>query len=202
MRWLLPFLVTLTITTGCEHSRAVNPTDGAVGAHGDASPEACDCSDATSVLGGTLLGQTLRFDHTYYGITTTWGTHAEPLSPPEAVALTLLLADHPVGCTADSDWPYDHGLHFPSLRIQAGTLQSVRDGWLQVDEEWIDVEAQLCLLSVPLHEGDPVDDKSTVSGSIPGCATLRFTVGGEPVGLASGHFAALRCLSMDSAFGE
>lgn len=195
MRWLVAVL--LVVTSGCDGSRAVGVGDGGVLDTGGP----CSCAEQKSTLAGTVNGQAITFDRTYYGITVTWGTHASPVSPAEAVDLSLLLTDHQVSCSGANDFPVDVG-PLLRVRIMVGTSQQVDGDWIPSKEGWTSVEGELCLRSVPLKEHEPLGLTPTVSGSVPGCASLRFTRGGKPAGQASGSFAALRCPSMDSAFGE
>jgi len=184
----------LLLVAGCG-SRAVG-TDGGVG-----EPNGLCCAGVTTTLSGTLDGQPIAFDHTYYGITVTWGEHANPVSPAEATDLSLLLADQPYSCSGNHYYPVDVG---PLLRLEigAGTEQPAVGDWIPSKGGWTSVDGTLCLESVPIEEGEPVGWNPVIADSIPGCATLRFEKGGKPAGQASGRFTALRCPSMDEAYGE
>jgi hypothetical protein len=191
-------LLTVVPLTACE-GRALQ---GDGGQAWQADGGSCSCGSFSTVA-GTLDGQSIRLDHVYWGVTATWGTHHNPVSPMEAVGIRVLLSGESITCSGGSGEQPDTG---PILWLDLQTdvtQKALALGWHLSDGRYVGAKGQACLESIPVQENTPVGYPANVSGTVRGCATLSLDIQDKPVGQVSGAFSSSdHCPAIDEAFGE
>ena len=177
-----------------------------IGVHGDSEvgdgAAACRCSPSVS---GDLRGSPVTYDRAAYGVDVTWGTHAHPVSPQAAFAISLQLSDAAITCTDDDSEATFSGPHLVNIRIQSAR-QELRYGWVEPISGWdtASLTGEICFTALPIRDEEPLGWPVEVSAEATGCLNLRFSSfdGKQPLGEVAGGFVASHCAALDSAMGE